>query len=131
MGAAGRSGDGLKKDLEIEYTYAELTLSLRYRVGRAAIENMQVWRGHVKSSREERGPAATLSAPGAFVKDDNSIGLLDTAYDGAMSAAGEQGWERNEKGQFRCEGSSVMGVPRLGFGEATNVRPVTPGKLYY
>lgn len=82
-------------------------------------------------TRGEQGHAATMSSPGGFVRDDNSIGLLDTAYDGA-SPTGQRGWERNEKEHFTgAASSSAIGTPRLGFGEATNVRPVTPEKLYY
>ncbi|KAI1743486.1 hypothetical protein F4680DRAFT_456676 [Xylaria scruposa] len=75
-------------------------------------------------ARGERGPAGT------FTRADNSIGLLDTA-DNDIIHTSDQSWEANEKEPFRGEVSSAIETPRLGFSEATNVRSVTPGKLYY
>ncbi|KAI8629879.1 hypothetical protein F5Y19DRAFT_464218 [Xylariaceae sp. FL1651] len=81
-------------------------------------------------ARVEPGPDAPLSSPEAFNGADNSIDLHATAhYDTILQ--GDQGWETYEKEPFRGKISSPTGAPRLGFGEATDVRSVTPGQLYY
>ncbi|KAI2641529.1 hypothetical protein GGS26DRAFT_7056 [Hypomontagnella submonticulosa] len=88
--------------------------------------------GEIVSSeaREERWSAAPQSSPGKFTSVDNNVGIHEIADDNIVSTGGRPG-ETYEKEQFIGEMPPSTGTPRLGFSEATNVHPVTPGKLYY
>ncbi|KAI2615514.1 hypothetical protein GGR54DRAFT_632171 [Hypoxylon sp. NC1633] len=81
-------------------------------------------------ARGEEWSAHPQSSSGAFARADNSVGFREVADD-KVAPAGEQVRETHEKETFLENKSSASAKPRLGFGDAENVRSVTPGKLYY